>query len=221
MERNYNFKPIPGLEELMDIPQDIVKNMSTDSSIFYQLGLAVKSGMLSKQLGTKKCGNICHSRWLTTGEALLFLWVSEHGLEGELLERLEIITTFVVQVYHHMYYEIKVKHGIIDGPNHVLTQLRLITQQPEVVQDILIPITMKGAWFAHSEPILLTLVCSSAREDRKFAMEKILEKRGDNEFGDTNVRPRKTPSINIQSTSLTTLISWEKMTSVHHIPEQG
>ena len=102
------------------------------------------------------------------------------------------------------------KHGIIDGPNHVLTQLRLIRHQPEVVQDIVIPIAMKGAWFAHSEPILLTLVCSSAKEDRKFAVEKILEKRGDNEFGDTNVRPRKTPSINIESTSLTTLISWEK-----------
>ena len=104
MERNYNFKPIPGLEELLDIPQDIVKNMSTDSSIFYQLGLAVRSEKLYKQLGTKKSGNICHSRWLTTGEAVIFLWVSEHGLEGDLLYRLEIITTFVVQVYHHMYY---------------------------------------------------------------------------------------------------------------------
>ena len=31
-----------------------------------------------------------------------------------------------------------------------------------------------------------------------------------NEYEDTKVRPRKTPSINIQSTSLTTLISWEK-----------
>ena len=102
--------------------------------------------------------------------------MSENGLEGELLYRLEIITTFVVQVYHHMYYEIKVKHGIIDGPNHVLTQLRLIRQQPKVVQDIVVPIAMKGAWFAHSEPILLTLVCSSSKEERKFAMEKILEK---------------------------------------------
>ena len=104
MERNYNFKPIPGLEELLDIPQDSVKKMSTDSSIFYQRGLAVRSGKLCKQLGTKKSGNICHSRWLTTGEAVIFLWVSKHGLEGELLYRLEIITTFVVQVYHHMYY---------------------------------------------------------------------------------------------------------------------
>lgn len=210
MERNYEFMAIPGLEELMAIPQDVVKNMSTDSSVFYQLGLAVRTGKLSKELGTKKSGNICHSRWLTTGEAILFLWVSHHGLEGELLDRLRIIATFVVQVYHHMYFEIKVKHGIIDGPNHVLTQLRLIKQQPKVVQDIVLPIARKGAWFAHSEAILLTLVSSSSQEDRKFAIGKILEKRGEDEFGDTRVRPRRTPTINPQSTSLMNLISWEK-----------
>ena len=141
MERNYDFPAISGKEELIDIPQDIVKKMSTDSSVFYQLGLAVRTGNLSKELGTKKCGNIC--RWLTTGEAILFLWVSKHGLEGELLDRLKIIASFVVQVYHHMYYEIKVKHGIIDGPNHVLTQLRLIRHQPRVVQDIVLPIARK------------------------------------------------------------------------------
>ena len=76
-ERNYKFKPNPGLEELLDILQDIVKNMSTDSSIFYQLVMGVRSGKLSKQLGTKKSGNICHSHWLTTGEAVIFLWMSE------------------------------------------------------------------------------------------------------------------------------------------------
>ena len=209
MKRNYEFEAIPGLEELLAIPQDVVKNMSTNSSVFYQLGLAVRTGKLSKELGTKKSGNICHSRWLTTGEAVLFLWVSHHGLEGELLERLRIIATFVVQVYHHMYYEIKVKHGIIDGPNHVLTQLRQIKQQPQVVQDIVVPIARKGAWFAHSEAILLTLVCSSSQEDRKFAIDKILEKRGEDEFGDTGVRPRRTPTINLQCTSLMNLISWE------------
>ena len=44
MKRNYEFEAIPGLEELLAFPQDIVKNMSTDSSVFYQLGLAVRTG---------------------------------------------------------------------------------------------------------------------------------------------------------------------------------
>ena len=108
MPRVYRRKPVPGLEELVKIAADIVARMSTDQSLFYQLGLAARTGELSLALGAKKCGAIVHSRWVTTAEAFLFLWFSEHGLEGELLERLETIVTFIVQVYHHMYFKIKV-----------------------------------------------------------------------------------------------------------------
>ena len=43
MERNYSFDPIPWSEEdsVIYIPADIVTNMSYDSSLFYQIGIAV------------------------------------------------------------------------------------------------------------------------------------------------------------------------------------
>ena len=108
LRRVYKRKPIPGLEELVKIAANVVAGMSTDQSLFYQLGLAARSGELSPELGAKKCGALVHSRWVTTAEVFLFLWFSDHGLEGELLQRLEIIVTFIVQVYHHMYFKIKV-----------------------------------------------------------------------------------------------------------------
>ena len=37
----------------------------------------------------------------------------------------------------------------------------------------------------------------------------IMKIRGENEYGDTSVRPRITPKLNLQATSLTNLISWE------------
>ena len=40
-------------------------------------------------------------------------------------------------------------------------------------------------------------------------MKKILELRGVKEFGDTSVRPRKTPKLNISATSLRELIDWK------------
>ena len=86
--------------------------MSTDQSIFYQLGKAARAGKLSKELGAMKCGNLVHSRWVTTAEAFIFLWFSEHGLQGELLDRLEMIVTFVVQVHHQLYFDIKVSKHI-------------------------------------------------------------------------------------------------------------
>ena len=128
MEINFNFKVIPVLEDLLSIPQDIVKWMSTDSSIFYQLGVAVRTDKLSKELSSKKCGNFVHSCLLTTSEALIFLWMSHHSFEGEVLKRLELIVTNVVQVYQHMYFGIKVKHAIMNGPGHLPNQLRLLRQ---------------------------------------------------------------------------------------------
>ena len=209
MERNFNFKVIPGLEDLLFIPQDIVERMSSDSSIFYQLGIAVRTGKLSQELASKKCGNLVHSRWLTTGEALLFLWMSHHGLEGEVLKKLELIVTFVVQVYQHMYFEIKVKHAIVNGPGHILTQLRLLRQQPKEVIDIVAPFARTGAWFAHSEAVILSLISSPNREEREFGVARILERRKDDPYGDTKVRPRKTPYLNMDATTLSTLISWK------------
>ena len=103
----------------------------------------------------------------------------------------------------------QVKHSIVDAPRHILTSLELLRKQDKVVREVVTPFISSGAWFAHSEAVLRTLVSSSEKEERVFGVEKILDKRGEEEFGDLGVRPRRTPAINLQSTSLTTLISWE------------
>ena len=209
MERNYSFSPISGLVELIHIPQDIVTKMSADSSLFYQLGVAIRSGVLTRELGSKKVGNLSHARWINTGTALMILWVSKHGLSTELENRLEVLVTFVIQVFHTMFFQIKVLHSLDQGPRHILLQQQLIQKQPKMVQDIVQPYSQSGAWFAHSEPVLLSLLCSSEREERIFAVAKILEIIGTNTLGDTKVWPRKTPLIRQDAVSLIILINWD------------
>ena len=108
MVRNFKFEPIPALEPVIKIPEKVVLQMSTDASLCYQLLLALHSGVLTPELGNRLCGTICHSRWNTTGQALMMLWMSDHGLSGEVLRRFRAIVTFVCQVYFPMFYEIKV-----------------------------------------------------------------------------------------------------------------
>ena len=128
MERRYTFPPIPGLTDLLHIPSDIVSRMSHDSSLFYQLGVAVRTGVLSRRLGSMKCGGLSHARWINTGTALLLLYVSKHDLSPELEERLNLLVTFTVQVYHQMFFQIKVLHTLDQGPRHVLLTLTLVRQ---------------------------------------------------------------------------------------------
>ena len=117
--------------------------------------------------------------------------------------------TFVVSSYFKCWFEIKVKSSWLDAPRHILTAIRCVRQQDEVVQEAVIPYIRSGAWFSHSEAVLQTMLCSSSSEERLFAVEKILQLRGGKELGDMSCREMRKPLLNIQATTLADLIDWE------------
>ena len=69
-----------------------------------------------------------------------------------------------------IWFDIKVKHSFVDGPHHILTLLRLVRQQSEEVKDIVIPYVRLGAWFAHPEAILISLLSSAVSKETEFAL---------------------------------------------------
>ena len=73
MKKVSSFEAIPGTEPLIELPEEIVKQMSTDASLSYKLLCAIRSGELSSELSSIKCGKIMHSRWLTTGPLIMML----------------------------------------------------------------------------------------------------------------------------------------------------
>ena len=210
MERNLKFTPIPLLQPLVEIPDNILKDMSADSDLSYKLVQALSKGEMSQELADMKSGEICQSRWLTTGMAFMLLWASNHGFDGEILEKFENIVTFIVQVYFPMFFEIKVKHTIVDAPYHILTQLKLLRQQNNLVQQAVESCVRSGALFAHSESVLLSLLVSSDKHDRSFAVDTIIKLRNGKEKGDKGIRIRKKPFINLKAERLRDLIDWNK-----------
>ena len=210
LERNYSFKKICVGPELIVLPPEVKSDISTDQSQFYQLVEAVRSGKLERKLGLRKTGNMVHSRWLTFAEAVLLLWMSKHGLSGELLQRLETIVIYIVSVYGLMWFQIKVKHSWIKGPRHVLTHLTLLKLQSPEVQAVLLPYLRTSAWYAHSESILQTLLASEDPKERDFAVKKILKIRGSQDVGKTQPRKRKLPELKEDATKLQDLIKWDR-----------
>ena len=67
-------------------------------------------------------------------------------------------------------------------------------------------VIVRGAYSAHCENLLTSLLCSDDQEDRKFAVNKILEVRGGQEEGDMSVRIRRNPTINLADSKLIELI---------------
>ena len=210
MEINLNFKQIDVGPEMTDLPEEVKGDLSSDQGLLRLRTRAVRSGHLPREVALRKAGSVVHSRWVTFASEVLLLWMSAHGLVGEELMILETVVIYIVSVYVPMWFEIKVKHSWVEGPRHVLTHLgRLKLQSPEV-QGILLPYLRTSSWFAHSEAILQTMLCSEDKDERVFAVNKILEMRGKKALGCSKPRKRKLPKLNTDATSLKNLICWDK-----------
>ena len=99
----------------------------------------------------------------------------------------------------------------------MLYQLELLRFQKKKVVDIVKPTVQRGAWYAHSESVLQAMLCSKLEEERRFAVKKILNIRGqgddETQVGDNRVRYRITPDINWKATKLANLIEWKEGTT--------
>ena len=85
---------------------------------------------MTKDLFQLQIGPLCHSRWLTTANRFMKIWVSKDNFtaakEKENPQNLRLIVEFIVGVYVPMWFQAKVKHSFISGPDHVLRQLQLV-----------------------------------------------------------------------------------------------
>ena len=98
MERKEIFEPIHLLEPLVDIPDEVAKKMSTDSSVAWKILKAMVQGKLEPEVSALMCGKLCHSRWLTAGMRCLMLYMSKHNLSRHDEEVLKQLATWVMQV---------------------------------------------------------------------------------------------------------------------------
>ena len=210
LEVNPNFTKIVVGPPLLELDDQVISDLSTDQFYAYLITKAIRSGVLPERLANLEIGPVSHARWLTTALRFCRIWVSKHGLKGKLLQNLRLIIEFIVGVYIPNWFNVKVKHRWVEGANHVLYQLQLLRSQKKKVLEIVMPTIRRSAWYAHPEAVLQAMVCSDKLEERKEAVEKILEIRGDGneeiQLGDISVRPRRTPIINIKALKLNELV---------------
>lgn len=210
LEINLSFTKLTIGEPLISLSDSIVKDLSTDQAYGYRITQAIRTGNLPTDLALLEIGPVSHSRWLTTANRLCRIWVSKHGLKGKSLNNLKLIVEYIVGVYYPCWFNIKVKHSWTEGPRHILFQLQQVRLQNKAVMDVVLPTIKRSAWYAFSEMIIQTLLCSDDSKERKAGVQKIVDLRGrdDDILGDLSVRPRNTPSINLSASSLLELIDW-------------
>ena len=153
------------------------------------------------------------SRWLTTGNRFSRVWVGHHGFVGENHRILRLIIIHLAFHYFPGWFRIKCKPTLIDGPRHVFEEMKVVRDVlPEEIQDVVKRKVEDGAWMAHSEIVLLSLLASDEEEERRFAVKKLIAIRGESEYGDTSNRPFTVPKLNWSAKKLEEIIDWSSAT---------
>ena len=71
------------------------------------------------------------------------------------------------------------------------------------------PHVLSSAWYGHSDMVLQTMLTSSEKTERSFAITKILDIRDGQHQGDAGVTTKEKRSLNVEAFTLAELISWK------------
>lgn len=178
-------------------------------SCFPRISKAVRQGEIDADLAALTVGTTGHSRWLTTANLFCDWWCRRHQLSRKLLARLRVIVDFIVNVYYPCWFTIKINNSWVDGPKNILFELLCLRAQSKTVQQTVETTVRTSAWFAHSESVLMSMLCSDNQEERNFAVSKVLAIRGEAVLGDSSLRFRVLPNLNLAAENLVDLIDWE------------
>ena len=185
------------------LPQHVTSNdLSTDQKYLFDLCTAISVGVCQVDLSLRNPGLINHSRWLTTANRILRLYVATRSPSDEL----QTLVVFILTVYAPMWFEIKNSPSCKDGARHVhstIVKSRYLTETLKAVVD---PVIQRNAYFSHPENLLLAMLTDDRPEIRELALRRILKARKQ-ETG-SQMRLFSVPILNFQATSYIEMIDW-------------
>ena len=200
-----DFQPIPS-EDLCVKPAEL----STDQQYLFRMYQAVTTGRIDESLSVTDPGNINHSRWLTSANRFLRLYVGTQDPSPNLI----LIVRYIVICYVPTWFSIKYRESIVYGSKNLFALIKRLQSLDYCVQEIVRPVIQNNGYFGHSESILLSMIVDDDIHVRKLALKRI-EKARDSE--NPKLRTFIVPDLNFDAESYGDLIDWKE----EYIDETG
>lgn len=192
-----------------DLP-DITINrgdLSTDQLYLLEMCQAVSKGQCDDKLAKRKPGKICHSRWLTTANSILRLYIATDSPS----DNLKILAEFVLKVYAPMWFNIKTQPHCIYGAKHLLNTIKLSRYLPKSLKKVIDPVIQRNGYFGHCENILIGMLADDRVHIKELALRKIIQIR--KSFTElTPIRQFKLQPLNFNADEIIDLVNWENPT---------
>ena len=183
-----SFPKLDAGEDLPDLTDEVVKDLSSDQHMLFLAWESVRSGELRTELQSLTPGPISHSRWLTLALRLLLLYMTDHKLKGKHKKNLQVLVSFLMTNYIPMWFTIKRLGKLKDSAQILFKQMQLTKLLKGPIADIVKKNVERNAYAAQSETLLLCMLCDSDSSARSLAVDKIITLRNGSDTRDTSVR---------------------------------
>lgn len=187
-----------------DLPQITSKDLSTDQQYLYEICDSVIKGYCSLDLSRRDPGAISHSRWVTTANRILRLYIGSDKPS----ENLIMLATYVVKVYAPMWFHIKSKPSCKDGAVHLWRAIKLSRYLPDTLKAVVDPVLQRNGFFGHPENILLAMISDSRKNIRELGLRRILKARKSSSPG-VPLRRFTIPKLNFSAADYVDLVDWQ------------
>jgi hypothetical protein len=188
----------------VNLPEVNLSELSTDQKYLWEITNAVSIGHCPLSLSKKEPGIMNHSRWLTTANRLLRLYIASDDPS----DSLKTLAGYVVKVYAQMWFTIKSKPSCKDGSRHLWQTIHLSRYLPNELRKVVDVVLQRNGFFCHPENLLLAMITDEQKHIRELGLRRILKARSQCIAG-SSVRIFTIPEINYDAEDYTQLINWK------------
>lgn len=186
-----------------EIPDIDRKILSRDQQYLLDISCAIKAGNCPEDLSAREPGPLSHSRWLTTANRVLRLYIS---IENPTDEH-KILASFILKSYMPVWFQIKTSKYFTNGPEHVFEVIKSSRFLPENLLKVIDPVIERNAFFAHPENLLLSMIVDKRDHVRELGYRRIIKARNVASKR-KSIRSFQTPKINFQAKDHIEMIHW-------------
>ena len=118
----------------VSFPEIDLSELSTGQQYLYGICNGISKGTISSSLAQREPGKMAHSRWLTTANRILRLYISTENPSYNL----KILTEYVMKVYAPTWFEIKIRPSCRHGSSHffgIIKKSRFLPEELKKVVD--------------------------------------------------------------------------------------
>ena len=188
------------------MPIVALKDLSRDQKYLWEMCDAVSKGQCSLDLSKRNPGALNHSRWLTTANRLLRLYVAC----DEPSPNLKHLVTYIMKVYAPLWFSIKMNSSCKDGARHLFRTIQLSRYLSRELRDIIDPVLQRNAYFGHPENLLLAMISDKRQYVRELGLRRILKVRQLRTGSKSTLRQFSVSKLNFDANEYFQLIDWSE-----------